>query len=260
MHLIFPTLNVAPGDGPSTPNGPARTYTDAKKNYDQQIQELSDFFENARRYQTAKAAGAPGFKQDVVYEAMLPAIDGTVPVAITATRERAIRDAIAFAEKQKLRIVILGPRELGAAAAELKAKNIPVVFGRTLSLPLYNDSGYDSAFRLPSEAYKAGIKFAFGTFENQFVRDLPYDAAAAVAFGLPYDEAIKAITSNAAEIWGVADRIGSIQEGKWADLIIASGDLLETPTQVEQVFIKGAPVDLSNKHTRLYERYLNRPE
>jgi imidazolonepropionase-like amidohydrolase len=267
MHMIFPALTVVPGDGPAPQagaNGPARNYAEAKRNYDKQLQEIDDFFENTRRYQAAKAAAeagqAPDFKPDLVYEAMLPVILGDMPLAITASRERAILDAIAFSERQKVRIVIIGPRELGAAAAQLKEKNIPVVFGRTLALPLDRDDRYDSAFRLPAEAYKAGVKFAFGTFDNQFIRDLPYDAAAAVAFGLPYEEAIKAMTVNPAEIWGVAAQVGSIAEGKWADLIIADGDILDTPTKIEQVFIQGKPVDLSNKQMRLYERYLNRPE
>ena len=266
MHMIFPTLTVVPngrGGGGRGGNGPASTYAEAKKNYDKQVQEIDDFFENTRRYQAAKtaaaAAGDATFKPDLVYEAMLPVIDGSMPLAITARRERAILDAIAFADRQKVKIVILEPRELGKAAAVLKEKNIPVVFGRTFSLPLNRDDAYDSAFRLPVEAYQAGVKFAFGTFNNEFVRDLPYDAAAAVAFGLPYEEAIKAMTVNPAEIWGVASQVGSIEEGKVADLIIANGDILETPTEVEQVFIQGKSVDLSNKQTRLYERYLNRP-
>jgi Imidazolonepropionase and related amidohydrolases len=103
------------------------------------------------------------------------------------------------------------------------------------------------------------VKFAFASFSTEFARNLPYQAAAAVAFGLPHEEALKAITVNAAQIWGVADQLGSIEEGKWADLMITDGDPLETQTQVKQVFIKGKSVDLDNKHHRLYEKYLNRP-
>ena len=92
-----------------------------------------------------------------------------------------------------------------------------------------------------------------------FVRDLPYQAATAVAFGLPYQEALNAITLNPAQIWGVADKLGSIEEGKSADLMVTDGDPLEAKTQVKQLFIKGKTVDLDNKHKRLYEKYLNRP-
>src|SRR2546421_319739 len=175
-----------------------------------------------------------------------------------ASRERSIRDAIAFAEKEKIRIVILQPREVGKTAAELKAKNIPVVLARTLELPRTEDDSYDAAFTLPAELHRAGVKFAFGTFNNQFVRDLPYNAATAVAFGLPYDEALKAITINPAEIWGVAGEIGSAEKGKWADLMMLTGDAFETPTQVRHLFIKGKEGDLTNKQTPPHDKYPNR--
>jgi imidazolonepropionase-like amidohydrolase len=108
---------------------------------------------------------------------------------------------------------------------------------------------------------KSGVKFAFATFgpgAEQNPRNLPYEAAAAVPFGLPQKEALKAITLNAAQIWGAGDDLGSIDKGKWADLIVTDGDPLEIRTQIKQVFIKGEAVDLENKQHRLYEKYLNR--
>jgi len=159
-----------------------------------------------------------------------------------------------------VKLVILHPRELGAkVTAELKAKNIPVIFGRVLELPEREDDAYDQAFTLPLEAWKAGVKFAFGTFtENQFVRNLPYQAATAVAYGLPYEEALKAVTINPAEIWGVADRIGSVEKGKIADLLITDGDPLEIQTKIVHLIIGGKDVDLKNYQTELYEKYLGR--
>ena len=134
-----------------------------------------------------------------------------------------------------------------------------MILGRVLALPETEDSPYDEAFTLPGEAYKAGVKIAFGTFTNEFVRNLPYEAATAVAFGLPYDEALKAITINPAEIWGAADRIGSVEKGKVADLMVTDGDPLEIQTQVKHLYIKGNEVPLTNKQTRLYEKYSSRP-
>jgi imidazolonepropionase-like amidohydrolase len=263
VELVFPTINTGGGrrgGAEDSPFAPPRTpYADAKRAYDRRMRDLNAFFENARRYQISKAAGASGLKADLKYEAMIPVLEGKMPLMITAVRERAIHDAIAFGDKQKIRIVIAGGREFGKTLAELKAKNIPVIAGPTLALPLQEDDPYDSAFTLPGELYKAGVKFAFGSFGNQFSRNLPYQAGTAVAFGLPYEEALKAVTINAAEIWGVADQIGSIEKGKWADLMITDGDPLETKTQVKRLFIKGKDVDLANKHTRLYEKYMNRP-
>jgi imidazolonepropionase-like amidohydrolase len=239
--------------------GAPATFTEAKKQYDAQLTKLNDFFDSARQYQKERTANAPGFKRNLKMEAMMPVLERKVPVAVSASRERSIRDAIQFAEKQHIKIVILQPKEIAKVGAELKAKNIPVILGRTEALPENEDAPYDDGYTTPAEAYKAGVKFAFGTFSNEFVRNLPYNAARAVAFGLPYDEALKAVTINAAEIWGTSDRIGSIEKGKWADLMVTNGDPLDTPTQIKYLYIKGKEVDISNKHTRMYEKYLNRP-
>lgn len=105
--------------------------------------------------------------------------------------------------------------------------------------------------------HKAGVTYCIsysGRFASN-VRNLPYHAGQAVAFGLPADEAVRSITLHAATILGVADRVGSIEKGKDATLIVTSGDVLETPTQVELAFIQGRPVDLTSRHTRLWKKY-----
>jgi imidazolonepropionase-like amidohydrolase len=269
LHIIFPSLGGGGRGGLAAdfPDelaalfgaGTPQTFTERKRQYDQQIQKLNDFFDSARQYQKEKTSNAPGFKRDLKMEAMQPVLERKVPVAVTAQRERSIRDAMAFAEKQHIRIILLQTRELAKVAADLKAKNIPVILGRTEALPENEDAPYDQAESLPGEVFKSGVKFAFATFNNEFVRNLPYNAARAVAFGLPYDEALKAVTINAAEIWGVSDKIGSVEKGKWADLMVTNGDPLETPTQIKHLYIKGQEIDLTNKQTRLYEKYLNRP-
>jgi imidazolonepropionase-like amidohydrolase len=263
MHIRFPVLGARPDGSGGAESGfrtPARIpYLEAKKDYDAKIRTLHDYFEQARRYQKAKAAGGPAFQPDLKLEAMLPVIEGKQAVMMTAVRERAIRDAVEFADKEKIRIVLADVREPGKMLAVLKEKKIPVILGPTLELPLREDDPYDAAFTLPAELYKAGVKFAFASFSNEFSRNLPYQAANAVAYGLPYDEALKALTLNAAEIWDVGDKMGSIDEGKWADLVVTDGDPLETKTQVKLLFIKGKPVDLENKHHLLYEKYMNRP-
>ena len=267
MYLRFPTLRqprerggpMLGGAAGRTEESDAATLTQMMRTYQQEVTKLTEFFEEARRYRKAKTANLPGLVRNLKYEAMLPVLEGKLPVAIEAARPRAIHDAIQFAEKQNVKIVILQPRELGSAAAELKAKNIPVILGRVLALPRGRDEPYDQAFTLPAEAYKAGIKFAFGTFENQFVRNLPYQAAAAGAFGLPPEEARRAITINPAQIWGVGDQLGSIETGKSADLMVTTGDPLEIQTQTKHVFIRGMEVVLSSRQTRLYDKYRNRP-
>lgn len=266
MTVAFPSLGGR-GRGGAVPDsvveilgqaGVAGGAANARRTYDEGIAKLNDFFDNARRYQKAKAAHLADFKTDLKFEAMLPVLEGKVPVAVSAARASTIHDAVQWAKKQNVKLVIMQPRELGKAAADLKAENVPVVFGRVLALPETEDSPYDEAFTLPAEAYKAGLKIAFGTFTNEFVRNIPYQAATAVAFGLPYDEALRALTINPAQIWGAGDLLGSIEKGKLADLIVTDGDPLEIQTQVKHLYIKGKEVSLENKQTRLYQRYLNR--
>ncbi|HBY64702.1 MAG TPA: hypothetical protein DEH78_33190 [Solibacterales bacterium] len=232
---------------------------EARRRVEQQRRTVASFFEDARRYQRAKAAQDPGFKPDLRFEAMLPVLEGKLPVMIAATRERQIREAVAWSEKEKVKLVLAGVRDAGKMAEELAKKKIPVIVGPTLALPIDEDDAYDAAFTLPAELHQAGVPIAFGSFGNQFARNLPYQVANAVAFGLPKEVALRAVTLTAAEIWGVADQIGSIEPGKVANLMITDGDPLETRTEVKQLFIRGKAVDLETKHTRLYKKYLARP-
>ncbi len=260
MHLRFPLLMAPAGRFAGMATGmPRVSYAEAKRNYDRKLMELREFFEKARRYQTAKAAAAPDFRTDLKFEAMLPVLERKEPVMITAARERAIRDALEFADKQKIRVVLADPVQADRFAAELKKREIPVILGPALALPPEEDDPYDKAFTEAGELYKAGVKIAFGTFKTSASRNLPYQAATAVAFGLPKEEALKAVTLNPAEIWGAGDKLGSIEKGKWADLMVTDGDPLETRTQIKQLYIKGKPVDLENRHHKLYEKYLARP-
>jgi imidazolonepropionase-like amidohydrolase len=267
VQLSFPSMGGRGGRGGGMPAEFADVFGDAagaagganaRRAYEDAIAKINQFFDSARQYRTAKAAKPAGFVTDLKLEAMIPVLDGKVPLAVSASQADSIHDAIQFADKHHVKIVIMGPRELGKAGPELKSHNIPVILGRVLALPERQDDSYDAAMTLPAECYKAGVKFAFGTFTNEFIRNLPFEAAAAVGFGLPADEALKAVTINPAEIWGVSDRIGSVEKGKWADLMITNGDPLEIQTKVEHIYVKGLEVELSNKQTKLYEKYKSR--
>jgi len=263
MVLNFPSAGGGGRRGGGIPSdlqdlSPANAAGNAQRAVLDQIAKLNSFFDDARKYKTAKAARLPDFRVDLKFEAMLPVLDGKMPLAVAASRATAIHDAIAWSEKQNVKIVILRPRDIAKAGPELKAKNVPVILGPVLALPDNEDSEYDQSYTQPLEAYKAGVKFALGTFTNEFVRDLPYQAATAVAYGLPHDEAMKALTINPAEIWGAADRIGSLEKGKLADLMIVDGDPMDVRTEIRHLFIKGKEITLSNKQIRLYERYMSR--
>jgi imidazolonepropionase-like amidohydrolase len=257
LAMTMPVIDTA---GRRTPSGPGRTpFAEARKIYEKKLAGLRDFFEAARRYRQAKNAAAADFKTDLKYEAMLPVLEGKAPLVIYAVRERAIRDALEFAGKQNVRAVLAGCREVEGFAADLKARNIPVILGPTHTPPLDEDAPYDASFTLPGRLHKAGVKIAFATFTTAASRNLPDHVATAVAYGLPYQEALRSITINPAEIWGVSQDLGSIEKGKVADLVVTDGDLLETRTRVKYLFIKGRAVDLDNKHLRLYKKYEARP-
>jgi imidazolonepropionase-like amidohydrolase len=259
LDMLFPVIPTAPRREPAPGTPPQRTYADLEREYKVKLEQIANFFEDARRYSQAKAAGKPDFQPDPKLEAMIPVIEGKRPILVRAGKERAIKDAIEFAEKEKVKIIIANPHDIGSTADLLAKHGIPVVLGETLTLPLKEDDPYDSQYALPSQLLKAGVKFCFATFDVEFARNLPFQAAAAAAFGLPREEALKAVTIRAAEIFGVADQIGSIEKGKLADLILTDGDPLEATTSIKAEFIAGKSVSLESRHTRLYDKWKDRP-
>jgi imidazolonepropionase-like amidohydrolase len=148
-------------------------------------------------------------------------------------------------------------------AEQLRRRDIAVICDATLATPARRHDAYDEAFTLPERLRAAGVRYCIGDGGSGFgaanTRNLPYHAAMAAAFGLPREEALKAVTLYPAQILGVADKLGSIEPGKLADLIVTTGDPLEIETQVEQVFIAGKPASMETRHTRLFEKYDARP-
>ncbi len=259
LEMVFPQLQSGvPRQFAALTGASATSFQEQEKQYKERLQHISDFFEDARKYRQAKLAGGTDFRPDLRMEAMLPVIDGKQSILVRAERERMIKDAVAFADKEKVKIIIADPRELGGTGPLLKERHIPVVLGKTFELPLHDDDPYDAPYTLPAEFYKAGVKICFGTFDVEFARNVPFEAAQAVAFGLPHDEALKALTINSAEIMGAGETLGSIEKGKWADLILTDGDPMEAKTNIKQMFIAGREVALESRHTREYEKWMKR--
>ena len=222
------------------------------------LKSLEEFFSTAAAYAEADTAGTLQ-QRDLKWDAMLPVMRGEIPVIIQADSTLQIEAAVAFSQRHKIRPIISGGYGAAACVALLKKQNIPVIIAGTLRLPQNRHDGYDAAYTLPKRLFDAGVKYCIGgvgRFSSSNARNLPYHAANAVAFGLDSDEAIRSVTLYPAEILGVADRIGSIEEGKLATLFVSNGDILETETQVERAYIAGRPVDLTSRHTQLYEKYL----
>ena len=196
---------------------------------------------------------------DWTLEALVPVIERKLPLVTTVNRAQDIRDAIAFADRVKVNLVISGGMDANLVAPLLKEKNIPVILGNILSLPTNEDAFHAANYQLAGELAAAGVKVSFSTQDSAYVRTLPYHAAMSVAWGMKRDDAIKALTINAAEILGVGDRVGGIEPGKIANLIVARGDPLEVRTTFTHVIIAGRDVPLANHQLELYERYSKRP-
>ena len=131
---------------------------------------------------------------------------------------------------------------------------VPVIVGPIYEAPK-EDERYDAVFSLPAQLYKRGVKIVFASYDAHNVRNLPDQAGYATAFGLPYEEALKAITINPAEVWGVADKLGSLDVGKMANVVVANGDPLDVTTDVKRVFIEGRDVPMTSRQTWLRDRY-----
>jgi len=189
----------------------------------------------------------------------VPVTRGELPVLVFADRAREIRASVEFCDKHKLKMILAGGAEAYKVKDLLRSKNVPVILRPTLTAPVEEDDAYDRLLTQPAELAAAGVKFAFGSFDNSFARRLGQQAANAVAYGLPYDEALKAVTLYPAQIFGLADQVGTLEAGKVANLIVTTGDPLELTTDVKFLFIKGQQTSLNNKHLALYEKYLNRP-
>lgn len=217
---------------------------------------LRQHFADARAYRKARQAGSK--RIDVRWEAMLPVLEGELPLIVTADEIQQIQSAVAFADREQVRMILYGGYDAPHCAELLKKHSIPVIVGGVYRLPLRRSDEYDAAYTLPERLRQAGIPFCISSSERfgaANLRNLPYHAATAAAFGLPRDEAIKAITLYPAQILGVAERVGSLEVGKDATLIVTTGDPLETATQVRAAYIQGRPVVLNDRHKRLYRKY-----
>jgi imidazolonepropionase-like amidohydrolase len=134
----------------------------------------------------------------------------------------------------------------------------PIVGGNT-SVPPREDDPYDLLYSNAAALHAAGVPFSIRTTEAHNARNLPYHAATCAAFGLPKEEALKSITIYPAQIFGVADKIGSLEPGKIANVIVTNGDPLEIRTNVLRVFIGGEDIPMDSYHTLLYEKFRQRP-
>jgi imidazolonepropionase-like amidohydrolase len=217
--------------------------------------ELNKMLEQSRTYAKVPAASRA---TNWNLEPFLPILDGRQAMYVNANGEQAIRDAVAWAEKENIRIVIRTNTDAQRVAAFLKQHEVPIILTSVLTLPPRDDAFHAYTYQAAGVLQKAGVLFAFSSGGYEFTRDVPFQAGRSVAWGLDHDAAIKAITLDAARILGVDKQLGSIEAGKLANLIIVKGDPLEIRSQIQHVIIAGHDVPLDSKHTELYKRYMAR--
>jgi imidazolonepropionase-like amidohydrolase len=239
-------------------------FNEAIKRRDTQMEDLKKIFKDAEAYAKAVDAAAkdnliPKPRIDLRLEAMTPYIRGERPVIFTVERERDVRGVVKFVREMKVKGIIVGGQEAWKAADDLKKENIAVIFTNIYSLPVRPDDPYDFLYEGPSKLQKAGVAFAIGTGDGGAeVRDLPYHAAIAGGYGLGRDEALKAVTIYPAQILGIADRLGSIEAGKIANIVVTDGDMLDPRTNVKHIFINGRMIPLTSRHTDLFDSFKHR--
>jgi imidazolonepropionase-like amidohydrolase len=193
-------------------------------------------------------------KRDLKLEALIPYLDGKKTIVLAAEGPSDLETAVSLANEFKLKFVLNHISHSQPVLDYVASLKVPVIVGPIYEAPK-EDERYDSVYSLPAQLYKRGVKVAFASYSAHNVRNLPDQAGFATAFGLPYDEALKAITINAAEIWGVADQLGSLDVGKTANIVVANGDPLDVKTDVKQVYIAGHPIPMTDRQVRLRDEY-----
>lgn len=232
---------------------------------DRRIEDIRRLLRDAEAYGRAQDAyrkdpkSVPRPVSDLKLAALVPYVRGQRPVIFRAERERDMRGAIRLAEEMKLKPIIIGASEGWKMAAFLKEHNVPVILDGVLNLPLREDDAYDSLFENAAKLQAGGVSFCISAGDSGAqVRDLPYNAGMAAAFGLSKAEALKSVTLYPAQIIGVADRMGSIEQGKIANLVVTDGDILEARTNIRYLFINGRQIPLVSRHTMLNDQFKDR--
>ena len=193
-------------------------------------------------------------KRDLKLEALVPYLEGKKTIVLAAESSSDLQTAVSLANEFKLKFVLNHISHSQTVLDYVASLKVPVIVGPIYEAPK-EDERYDAVYSLPAQLYKRGVKIIFASYNAHNVRNLPDQAGFATAFGLPYDEALKAITLNPAEIWGVDNQLGSLDVGKTANVVVANGDPLDVKTDVKQVYIQGRAIPMTNRQTRLRDEY-----
>lgn len=228
-----------------------------KKRQERALKQVNDTWDKAELY--AKLENADDLRNYPEIEALVPVVKGDSPIFIEVNSAKDILSAIEWVKgRGYAKVIFTGVAEGWRVAEEIANSGIPVITGPVQAIPTRQSDNYDAAYANPGVMSNAGVKVALRTMDSENVRNLPFHAGFAASFGMGREEALKAITINAAEILGVGDQLGSIEVGKKANIFVATGDPFETATKITDLFIDGYKVPMTSRHIRLYDEFLNR--
>ncbi len=239
-----------------------RSEEDIKKDSEKARKELNESWKKVKLYSKIDAASKSSNQKKSGYnpsmDAMIDVVNGDKQIMIEVNKKADIEAAIKWVQENELNAVLTGVKEGYRVADQLAEAGIPVIVGPVMSIPSRQSDKYDIAYANPGLMAKAGVKVALRTDSYENVRNLPYEAGFAATYGMGTEEALKAITINTAEIFGIADQLGSLDIGKQANVFVSDGDPFETRTDIYHLFIGGYKVPLESRHTLLYDEFLNR--
>lgn len=239
-----------------------RSEDDIKKQFDKAIGKLNDIWEKATLYakidSTATAQGKQPEGYNPEMKAMLPVMRGDMKLMINVNKKEDILKAIEWVKEKEINAVLSGVKEGWRVAKEIAEAGLPVLVGPILDNPSRNYDRYDVVYSNAGKMAEAGVLVAIKTNETENVRNLPFNAGFAAAYGMGKKAALEAVTINPAKIFGVDDQLGSIEKGKVANLFICDGDPFETKTTIEHLFIRGYKVPIESRHTQLYDEFISR--
>lgn len=229
------------------------------KKYNEEIMGLTKFFSDALSYCSASS----NIEKNIRFEAMRQVLNGNANLYLHVDKAKDIISAINFAVKQKIKKpVIVGGKESYKVTGELKKNKIPVMLNRIFDLPDNPDYDVDIVYSTPYLLQKDSVLFCLqleGDMEAMQSRNLPFNAGATVAYGLTKEQALQSISLNAAKILGLDSKLGTLEDGKTASIIISTGDILDMRTNnIILAYIAGKPVNLTNQQTELYLKYKNK--
>ena len=254
LHINWPNMNSS-----------SRTDNEKKrlKAARQQLDNLEKMIKDARAYarlrQTKSRLAENYHNEDLRWESMIPYVEKKLPIFVHANEIRQIEASISWANRHNLEIIIVGGKDAWRTTDLLVKNRIPVIYEGVTSLPSRRFEDYDQAYKTPSILYEKGVQFCISDYgyagRAEQIRNLPYQASMAASYGLPKKAAFRAVTLSVAEILGIDEKVGSLDEGKDATLFISDGDPLEIRTNIIQAYIQGKKIDMGDRHKSLYSKY-----